>query len=87
MISFLEEITKVSGVDPGVVLGGSRVLYLGGKVAMIEGKTKLVEMTDTLVKIKLKRGMVTIEGEHLKLKNLNLESVMIVGDISSFQIC
>lgn len=87
MVSFLEEIAKTSGVDPSVVVGSSRALYLGGKVVMIEGKTKLIEMSDELVKVKLKRGMAVVSGKNLKLKNLNLESVMIVGDIAEFQIC
>ncbi len=87
MVSFLEEIAKVSGVDPSVVVGSSRVLYLGGKVVVIEGKTRLIEMSGELVKVKLKRGMAVVGGKNLKLKNLNLESVMIVGDIAEFQIC
>ena len=87
MVSFLEEILKVSGMDPSVIAGSCRVVYLGGKVVMIEGKTKLVEISSTTIKVKLKRGLAVVEGENLRLKNLNLESVMVVGDISNFQIC
>ena len=87
MVSFLEEIAKVSGVDPSVVVGESRVLYLGGKVVMVEGKTRLLEVNGECVKVKLKRGLAVVSGKNLKLKNLNLESAMIVGDIAEFQIC
>lgn len=87
MVSFLEEIAKVSGVDPSVVAGESRVLYLGGKVVMVEGKARLLEVNGECVKVKLKRGLAVVEGKNLRLKNLNLESVVVVGDISNFQIC
>ena len=87
MVGFLEEISKVSGIDIGVMAGCARVLYIGGKVVLVEGKTKLVEMTDEVVKIKLKKGMAVVTGKDLRLRNLNMESVMIVGDISNFEVC
>ena len=81
MVGFLEEIAKTSGIDMGVLSGEARVLYVGG------GKTKLVEMTSEIVKIKLKKGMAIIIGKGLKLRNLNMQSVLVVGEISHFEIC
>ena len=87
MVGFLEEIAKTSGIDMGVLSGEARVLYVGGMVVLVEGKTKLVEMTSEIVKIKLKKGMAIIIGKGLKLRNLNMQSVLVVGDISHFEIC
>ncbi len=87
MLSFLDEITSLSGLPFDYINNGFRVINLSNKAVYIEGFTALIDVTNFEIGVKLKKGVVKLLGDNLKVKNMNLQTIIITGDIKSVEIC
>ena len=86
MYDFFEEIVNLSGLPLDIFNKGFRVVNLSNRTVFIEGFVNIVSFESTEIIIKLKRGIVKVQGENLKIKNMNLETILIVGSIINLEI-
>lgn len=86
MYDFFEEIVKMSGLPLDIFNNGFRVINFSNKSVFVEGFVNIVSFESIEIIIKLKHGIVKIQGENLKIKNMNLETILIIGNITNFEI-
>ena len=86
MFGFLEEVSNMSGLPFDIINKGFRVINLSNRAVYIEGFVALVEVEKTEITIKLKKGIVKILGEELKIKNMNLNTILVVGKVYNMVI-
>ena len=85
MYDFFEEIVNLSGLPFEIFNKGFRVINFSNKTVYIEGFVNVINFENTEILIKLKRGIVNILGSDLKIKNMNLETILIVGNITNLE--
>lgn len=86
MFSFFEEITKISGLPFQIFNDNFKLINFGNKAVYIENFKNIVSFESFEVVIKLSKGITKILGENLKIKNMNTNSIVIVGDIKNLEI-
>ena len=86
MFGFLEEVSNLSGLPFDIINKGFRVINLSNRAVYIEGFVALVEVEKTEINIKIKKGIVKILGEELKIKNMNLNTILVVGKVYNMVI-
>ena len=85
MYDFFEEIVKMSGLPLDIFNNGFRIINFSNRTVFIEGFVNIVSFENYEIIIKLKSGIVKIQGNDLKIKNMNLETILIVGKINSLE--
>ena len=60
-----------------------RIINLGGKTLYVEGIRQAVCLGETEILLQLKKQLLSITGENLKVKYLDKTTCVIDGDISS----
>ena len=86
MFGFLEEISTLSGLPLDIVNKGFRVINLSNRAVYVEGFTGLIDVERHEIGIKLKKGIIKLNGENLSIKNINLDTLLVVGDIRSIEM-
>lgn len=86
MKAFLEEISKQTGLDMGVLSDGYRIINLSSRAVYVEGMKNILSFSDAQVTLKLKKGAVKIEGKALVIKELMIDSVFITGEILKVEV-
>lgn len=86
MFSFLEEIAKKTGLPFDILNNGFRVVNFSNKSIYIEGFSNILIFEQNLIKIKLKKGIIEIEGENLKIENMDMQTIIIAGKILKLEI-
>lgn len=71
----LEWLDEASGQLP-------RILLAGGRRAMIENHTGIIEFTDTLVRLMTRQGVLTIIGEGLLLSEVRPDALTVRGNMT-----
>lgn len=61
-------------------------VHVWGTDAVVEGHKGLLTYTPTLVKVRRKKGSVTIEGEGLSVRAVSRDEVWITGDVKAVRI-
>ncbi|MBQ3213920.1 MAG: YabP/YqfC family sporulation protein [Clostridia bacterium] len=87
MFDFFDEIATKTGLPFEILNNGFRVINFSNKSIFIEGFVSIIKFESQEISIKLKNGVVRIIGNNLTIKNMNLESIVITGEISSSEIC
>jgi len=85
MYAFFDEIAKITNLPLDIFNNGFRLINFSNKTVYIEGFTSILNFTDSEIVIKLKKGVSKITGSKLKIKHMNLESIIVVGDILSVE--
>lgn len=86
MFSFFEEIAELSGLPFQVFNNSFKVINFGNKAIYIENFKNIISFESIEIVVKLSSGIVKISGENLKIKNMNLDSIIVVGDIKGLEI-
>ena len=58
-----------------------RVINLGGKSVYIEGIKSVVALGENEMKFQLKKGLIVVDGNCLKIKYLDTSTCVITGEI------
>ena len=87
MFSFLDEISTLSGLPLDIINKGFRVINLSNRAVYVEGFTGLIDVDSQEIGIKLKKGILKLNGDNLKIKNMNLETILVTGDIRMIEMC
>ena len=86
MFSFLDDIFLETGLPINILKGGFRVINFCNKGVYIEGFKSIISLQPTNIEAKLPKGIVAINGQKLKIKKINKDSIMITGDITTLEI-
>ncbi len=65
----------------------SRTEIFSNKQIIIEGCQKILDYQDTYIKLKLKKGNISLLGEQFVIGNFFEEKIIIKGIISSIEFC
>ena len=69
-----------------LVGGQPRLELTGGSRLLIEDHRGILEYTDTVLKVALRRGTITVVGEALQLTALTLRELAVSGRIRSIEL-
>lgn len=86
MFSLLEEISRATGMPFDLLDKGFRVINLSNNAVYVENYTGLIDVDSHEINIKLKKGIVKLNGDNLKIKNLNTNTLLVVGDIRAVEM-
>ena len=86
MYDFFDEIASKTGLPFDILNNGFRVINFSNRSVYVEGFTNIINFEDSEVILKLKKGIVKIEGTEIKIKNMNLETIIVVGNIKLVEI-
>lgn len=77
----------LSGTLVGDLTGGEPRLELtGNSRLLIEDHCGILEYTDSLLRVALRRGQVRVQGEELQLTALTLHELAVSGQIRSVEL-
>ena len=69
-----------------LVGGQSRIELTGGRRLLIEDHRGILEYTDTLLRVALRRGQVRVTGDDLRLTALTLRELAVSGTIRAIEL-
>lgn len=87
MFSFFDDIAFMTGLPFEILNNGFRVVNFCNKAVYVEGFQDIIEFGSNVLNVKLKKGVIKLKGEGLKIKNLNQNTIVVSGEISSLEIC
>jgi len=82
-MSFIDEIKDKIKLDATT---GYRILILAGKGICVEGHRGIYEISDTVIRFKVKNGSVSVGGEELKIKEISESEIYITGKIKGVEL-
>ncbi|MEG1415403.1 MAG: sporulation protein YqfC [Clostridium sp.] len=68
-----------------IVLNMPVIKIVGNKEILIDNHRGILEYTDTKLKIKSEVGVLSIWGKNFKIKDINDESIFILGILDGFE--
>ena len=80
--SIKETVTNILSLPKEVALDLPLVTATGRGEVTIENYKSLIEFTETKIRLRTRDGVMTIEGERLKLRQITTENVLVSGLIS-----
>jgi len=86
LFNFFEDISNLTGLPFDDLKKGFRVINLSNRAVYVEGYKGLIDTESGEMNIKLKKGVIKLTGKNLKIKNLNLETLLVVGEIQTFEM-
>ncbi|MDE5618367.1 MAG: YabP/YqfC family sporulation protein [Clostridia bacterium] len=80
-MAFLDEITDKLGLSAGDSVGGCKVTIYGRTGVVVEGHKGLYYYGEECVRVRVKGGMLSIEGAQLHIKSTNNQELIVTGKI------
>ena len=80
MFNFFNEI-KDKFDDSLEKLNDYKVVNISGKILYVEGQKGLITISENLINFKVYKGVVTVEGKNLKMKECTSNTLAISGEI------
>lgn len=71
--------TLALGLPEDAAVDCARVTLSGQSAALVEGQHGVVELSGNTVRLRTGRGVLTIRGEELTLKELSMDAALITG--------
>ncbi len=70
-----------AGLPEDAVSDCARVTMTGRSAALVEGQHGMVELSEARIRLKTGRGILTVEGNGLRLRELSVDAALIDGDV------
>ncbi|MEF9951686.1 MAG: sporulation protein YqfC [Clostridium sp.] len=80
-----ENIADKLSLPKDIVLNMPIIRMVGNKELVIDNHRGILEYTDIRVKIKSEIGVLSIWGKNFKIKDINEESIFILGTIDGIE--
>lgn len=77
----LQKLAGILDIPEDIVMDLPRITMLGNKQILIENHKGIIEYTKTLVRIKINKGHLLINGQGLVLGNLQMEQILVEGTV------
>ena len=71
--------TLALGLPEDAAVDCARVTLSGQSAALVEGQHGVVELSGSIVRLRTGRGVLTILGEELALKELSMDAALVTG--------
>lgn len=84
-MSFFNEIADMLGYSEARIALGYNYVNYNGEAVYVEGALGIIKITDCEIVLRIKRGVLYVYGEGLKISDLCGKSVLIRGNIDSVQ--
>ncbi len=78
---FLDEISKLTGLPINETFSEYKLINIGGKVLYVQNYLKLLVYNKNQIVLKIKSNEINVEGESLKILELESNSILIKGNI------
>lgn len=79
MFNFFSEIKE--NIKKPIEIESFNIINVSGRLLYVEGHRGLVTLSKELVSFKIKKGVITVEGEELSLLELTENTIKIDGKI------
>ncbi|MCL2483784.1 MAG: YabP/YqfC family sporulation protein [Firmicutes bacterium] len=86
MLKFLDEFSKLSGLDEAFVFSSFRCLVVESKAYYAEGFLEVLCFSTEEIELKLKRGTAKVVGNNLSIQKLEPSLIVVVGDILKTEV-
>ncbi|MEL7564949.1 MAG: sporulation protein YqfC [Dehalobacterium sp.] len=83
---FKSAFVNVLEIPTDIALNLPRITMLGNLQLNIENHKGIVEYTENKIRITVTRGYLDIEGNNLVLRNVQIDEIMINGEINQIKI-
>lgn len=83
---FKSAFVNVLEIPTDIALNLPRITMLGNLQLNIENHKGIVEYTENKIRINVARGYLDIEGNNLVLRNVQIDEIMINGEIEGIKI-
>lgn len=70
-----------AGLPEDAVSDCARVTMTGRSAALVEGQHGVVELSAERIRLKTGRGVLTVEGKELRLREMSVDAALIDGDV------
>ncbi len=81
MQNYIKEIINICGLPFDEIMSMHKVLQIGSHIVYIANYKKILSYGDNSIDLKLSKGMLRIEGEELKIKQMDKGEIVICGKI------
>ena len=81
-MAFIDELADKLGLTVGESVGGCKVTVYGRSGVIAEGHRGLYYYDDKAVKVRIKNGVLFIEGEGLNIRSANGQELAVIGHVS-----
>ena len=86
MKAFLEEISKITGLEMGLLNDGYRIVNFSGKAVYVEGIKSILLFDSSQVALKLKKGAIKITGSGIMIKELMQGTILVTGTVTNVEV-
>jgi len=86
MKGFINELSVVTGLPFNEIKNDFRVIWVGGNCVQVINYLKILIYTDTLLKLKIPKNQLNIEGYNFEIKELNKREILIKGIINKIEL-
>jgi sporulation protein YqfC len=86
MSSFIEEIYKHVSPELVSAFGGFKIMLFSSSIAVVEGHRGLKTLSGEIIRLKLRKGFIVIEGESLSISALSKGYAVICGNIAGAKV-
>ena len=76
----LRRMTLACGLPEDVLLSDARVTLMGRGCVLVEGQRGVVELGESRIRMRTRSGVIVVEGEALRLRELSGDAAMIEGE-------
>lgn len=81
MQNYIKEIIDICGLPFNEIMSVHKVLQIGSKIIYVANYKKILNYGDTCIDLKLNKGILRIEGEGLRIKQMDKGEIIINGNI------
>ncbi len=74
-------ITEMLEMPPEIVLDLPKLILTGNQELLLQNHRGIIEYNNSLIRVSVSLGQITIKGEKLLLKNLKADEILIRGKI------
>ena len=76
----LRRMTLMCGLPEDALLSGARVTMMGRGCVVVEGPCAVMELGSARIRLSTKSGVVSVQGQELRLRELTQNAAMIEGE-------
>lgn len=82
-VDFRQRLAEIFDLPQEVILDLPLISIVGNLNLKVENHRGIIKYTPELVKLRIKRGQLIIEGRQLNIKQIKKEKVVVVGKIDN----
>lgn len=76
-------LDRILDVPEEIASGEIKITIVGFKKLLLENYIAILDYQDFYVRVKVKIGIININGFNMQLEEMNSDDIMIIGDIDS----